>query len=109
MDEQDFEDRILANFDEAENLIGYSFTGVRELILDYGAVETAKMLLTIDGVLKQHGGFQVLAAHDLEHLSVEQAVIDFADTTLFTAAEIGTAKARLALHKRKKDRDQGAA
>lgn len=102
MDEQDFEDRILANFDEAENLIGYSFTGLRELILDHGAVETAKMLLTIDGVLKQHGGFQVLAAHDLEHFSVEQAVIEFADTGLFTMMEIGTAKSRLAISLRKK-------
>jgi hypothetical protein len=104
---QQFEDHVLANLDEAEGQIGYHFKGLREMIDKFGAVGAAKMLVDLNSVLKPHDGFQVLSANDRESLSIEQAVIDFADSGLFTAAEVQSAKSRLLIFKRKKQRNRG--
>ncbi|MBW7964155.1 hypothetical protein [Bradyrhizobium sp. BR 10261] len=104
--EERFKEHVLANIETAESQIDYSFFGLRELIDLHGAVSVAKMLVDMNNVLKPYDGFQVLAEHDLEHLSVEQAIIDFADSDMFTAAEVQTAKTRLAIHKRRKLRER---
>jgi len=104
--EEKFKEHVLANIEKAESEIDHSFMGLRELIEQHGAVPVAKMLVDINNVLKSFGGFQVLAQHNLEHLSVEQAIIDFADSGLFTEAEIDTARARLSIHKRKMLRER---
>jgi hypothetical protein len=106
-DEERFEGHVLASLDKAEAQIGYTFKGLREMIEQFGAVGAAKILVDLNSVLKPHDGFQVLSVHDLEQLSVEQAVIDFADTSLFTAADVQSAKSRLLIFKRKKLRDRG--
>ena len=104
--EERFQDHVLTNIEAAESQIDYSFFGLRELIDQHGAVSVAKMLVDMNNVLKPYDGFQVLAEHDLEHLSVEQAIIDFADSDRFTAAEVQIAKTRLAIHKRRKQRER---
>jgi hypothetical protein len=106
--EEKFQDYVLTHIEKAEAEIGYIFRGLRELIDQHGAVPVAKMLVDINNVLKPYDGFQVLAEHDLEHLSVEQAIIDFADSGLFTTAEVQTARARLGILKRKKQRERSA-
>jgi hypothetical protein len=95
MTEQDFEDHVLANLDKAEQLIGYVFRGLRGLIEQYGAVVVAKTMVTIDNTFVMHDGLQVLSRHDMEHFSLEQAIIDFADAPFFEAADISAAKAKL--------------
>lgn len=100
--EQEFEEYVLANLDEAESRIGYYFAGLRGLIDRYGAVIVAKGLVSIDNTFRMHDGFQVLSAHDQEHLSVEQAMIDFADAPFFEEVDISAAKAKLYLASIKK-------
>lgn len=107
MTEQDFEDRVIANLDEAERLLGYRFTGLRGLIERYGAVNVAKGLVSIDNAFHMHDGFQSLSNNDLEHLSVEQAIIDFADAPFFEDVDIAAAKAKLYLASMKKKMDGG--
>jgi hypothetical protein len=107
MTEQKFEGCVLANLDKAEGQIGYHFKGLREMIKDFGAVKAAKMLVDLNNVLKPYDGFQVLSVNDLEELSVEQAVIDFTESGLFTPAEVQTAKSRLLVFKGKKLRARG--
>lgn len=104
--EEKFQEHVLANIETAENQIDYSFFGLRQLINLHGAVSVAKMLVDMNNVLKPYDGFQVLAECGLDHLSVEQAIIDFADSNLFTAAEVQIAKTRLAIHKRRKQRER---
>lgn len=106
MTEEDFEMHVLANLDKAEKSIGYHFKGIRELIAEHGAVATAKMLVDVNMVLNIHSGFRVLDASDLEHLSIEQAVVDYAESGLFTPAEIATAKARLVVTANRKKRER---
>jgi hypothetical protein len=90
----EFEEVILSRLDEAERRTSYQFTGARSLIADVGAVRAAKRLLD-PTVGKLHDGLKVLIQHELVRLSIEQAVIDFADRDCFTHDEISTAKARL--------------
>lgn len=106
MTEQDFEDRIIANLDEAERLLGYGFTGLRGLIERYGAVNVAKGLVSIDNAFRMHDGFQSLSNNDLEFLSVEQAMIDFADAPFFEEVDIAAAKAKLYLASMKKKKSE---
>lgn len=102
MTEQDFEDRIIANLDEAERPLSYYFAGLRGLIDRFGAVNVAKGLVSIDNTFHMHDGFQILSDNDLEHLSVEQAIIDFADAPFFDEVDISAAKAKLYLASMKK-------
>jgi hypothetical protein len=95
--ERDFERHLLEKLEWAENLIGYSLAGIREFIVEFGAVQTAKMLVDPNHVLEPDNGFTILVKHGLANLSVEQAMIDFAQRGLFTAAEIKAAKARIAI------------
>jgi len=60
MTEEDFEMHVLANLDKAEKSIGYHFKGIRDLIKEHGAVETAKLLVDVNMVLNIHSGFKVL-------------------------------------------------
>lgn len=107
MTEQDFEDHIIANLDEAERLLGYCFTGLRGLIDRYGAVNVAKGLVSIDNAFRMHDGLQNLSKNDLEHLSVEQAMIDFANAPFFESVDIAAAKAKLYLVSMNKKTGEG--
>jgi hypothetical protein len=105
MNELDFEDLVLANLDEAERQTGHNFKGVRDLIDKHGAVDAARMLIDINMVLKEYSGFKILDAHDLERLSIEQAIVHFAESGLFTAAEVSTARSRLWIVANRKKRE----
>jgi hypothetical protein len=105
MNELDFEDLVLANLDEAERLTGHNFKGVRDLIDKHGAVDAARMLIDINMVLKEYSGFKILDAHDLERLSIEQAIVDFAESGLFTPAEVSAARSRLWIVANRKKRE----
>jgi hypothetical protein len=100
--EQEFEEYVLANLDDAESRIGYYFAGLRGLIERYGAVNMAKGLVSIDNTFHMHDGFQILSDNDLQHLSVEQAMIDFQQASFFDDAHISAAKAKLYLASIKK-------
>jgi hypothetical protein len=89
-----FEKLVLDRLDQAQQLIGYPFTTARVLIQNVGAVQAARILLNPNEG-KIHDGLQALCHHELGHFSVEQAVIDFEDRTVFTDDERSTAKARL--------------
>jgi hypothetical protein len=90
----EFEKLVLTRLDEAERRTSYQFIGARRLISEMGAVKAAKTLLD-PKFGKLHDGLRVLMQNDLVHLSIEQAVIDFADRECFTGDEVSTAKARL--------------
>jgi hypothetical protein len=107
--EEQFAQRVLANIEEAETKTGYVFRGLRDMIDQHTAVKAAKMLVDISHMGRPYDGFQVLVAHDLEHLSVEQAIADFAESGLFTVREVRTAKARLIVTKEKKLRNAAKA
>lgn len=104
---EEFEEYVLANLDEAESRIGYYFAGLRGLIGRHGAVSVAKGLISINNTFHMHGGFQILSNNDLEHLSVEQAMIDFADAPFFEDVDIAAAKAKLYLASMKKKMGEG--
>jgi hypothetical protein len=90
----EFEKLVLSRLDEAERRIPYPFTGARRLIAEMGAVKAAKILLDPTAG-KIHDGLKALIHYELIHLSIEQAVIDFADRDCFTEDDISTAKVRL--------------
>src|ERR1700756_1060951 len=90
----EFEKLVLNRLDEAERRTSHPFFGARRLIAEMGAVKAAKKLLDPTAG-KIHEGLQALIDYKLVHLSIEQAVIDFADRDCFTDDEISTAKVRL--------------
>lgn len=99
--EEEFQRHVLAQLDRAEEIIGkYRFRGMRSLIEDYGAVETAKRLLDPGSLGQPYDGFSVLADHDLLDCSLEQSVVTFAKSGLFHNSLVSSAKARLAIRAR---------
>lgn len=105
--EEEFEQYVLSNLDEAEHLLGYCFTGLRGLIDRYGAVNVAKGLVSIDNAFRMHDGLQNLSKNHLERLSVEQAMIDFANAPFFESVDIAAAKAKLYLVSMNKKMGEG--
>ena len=97
-----FQEQVLKMLGEAIELTGDEYGYVRNLIVDLGAVEVAKMLVDPNEVRDPPTGFLRLMEHDLARLTIEQAIVDFADSGLFTDAEIEAAKARLAIFRKRK-------
>lgn len=96
--EAEFERFVLQNIELAENLLaGYRFIGLRTLISEHGAVETAKRLLDPGRVGNPYDGFNMLAKWELLHLSLEQAVVAWKTRGLFHASLIAAAEVRLSI------------
>lgn len=99
-----FQEHLLEKLREAEELTGDPLGSIRNLIVDLGAVPVARMLVDPQYVRDPSTGFLRLLGHDLARLTIEQAIVDFAHTGLFTTAEVETAKARLRIYGRQKHR-----
>jgi hypothetical protein len=99
-----FQDYVLKKLNEAKRRTGDPLGSIRNFIIDLGAVPVARMLVDPQDVRDPPTGFLRLLRYDLARLTIEQAVVDFALTGLFTAAEVGAAKARLAIFNRSKHR-----
>lgn len=91
-----FQAHVLVRLREAEMLASDRFGGVCNLIVDLGAVEIAKMLVDPQETMFPPSGFIRLLKYKLACLTVEQAIVDFAESGLFTDDEVETAKVRLA-------------
>jgi len=103
--EEEFDAHVLDYLDKAEaEMGGYEFRGLRELIEEYGAYTVAKDMVDMNRAMKINSGLERLAEHDLLQYSLEQAVIDFADSGKFTRSEVDTARSRLIIAKNKAGR-----
>src|SRR4051812_13137088 len=92
-----FQAHLLVRLREAETVTGDRFGGICNLIVDLGAVEVAKMLVDPQETMFPPSGFLRLLKHRLACLTIEQAIVDFADSGLFTDDEVETARVRLAI------------
>lgn len=99
-----FQEYVLKKLIEANRRTGDPLGSIRNLMVDLGAVSVARMLVDPDEVRDPPAGFLRLLRYDLARLTIEQAVVDFAQTGLFTAAEVETAKARLTMFNRPSNR-----
>lgn len=97
--EDKFAALVARRLSEAELLTGHRFSELHALIAEKGYVNAARLLLNpaSTGVLTY--GFKILASVDLLHLSIEQSVLDFAGSGLFTTEQISKAKAQLIIAK----------
>src|SRR5689334_18619125 len=96
-----FEEHLPKVLGEAIELTGDQYGYVRNLIADLDAVEVAKLLVDPNEVRDPPTGFRRLMEHDLARLTIEQAIVEFADSGLFTEAEVETARARLAIFRKR--------
>ena len=94
-----FEQEVRNLLDRATKETGYSFSKILEIIDKGDAVQTAKNLVKPNNSGKIHEGLKFLVMHNKSDLSIEQAVINFKDSGLFTAGEISSAQARIAMAK----------
>lgn len=99
-----FQRHLLAKLREAESLTGDAFGSICNLIEDLGAVEVARMLVDPIDLATPPTGFLRLLEHELGRLTIEQAIVDFADTGLFADEEINAAKARLSIFQSRRRR-----
>jgi hypothetical protein len=98
-DEEEFQAMVLQRIDEAGQLTGYSFAGLRKIVAA-DAVGAARRLIapTSRNLGSFPQGMRVLFNAGLLHLSIEQAVIEFGEQgRLFTPEEVAYAKDRIAL------------
>jgi hypothetical protein len=98
---QQFEQTVKERLTRATNESGHSFAGIYKIVEDKGAVGAAKMLIRPANTGKINDGLKALVDRNLSHLSIEQAVIDFANQGLFSEKEISSARDRLALARMK--------
>ena len=90
-----FELSVIERLDQAKRLKGYKFLGIRSIIKNRGAVEIAKSFIGPNNTANFNGGMRMLVKVGLSDLTIEQAVIDFKDTKLFSKKEVASAKKRL--------------
>ncbi len=103
--EEEFDAHVLSYLDKAEaEMDGYEFRGLRDLIEQHGAYAIAKDMVDLSRGMKINSGLEKLAECDLLQYSLEQAIIDFADSGKFTKSEVDTARSRLILAKNKAGR-----
>jgi hypothetical protein len=100
----EFQRHVLEKLQEAERLSRDKLGAVCNLIEDLGAVGVAKMLVDPQDIRSPPDGFLRLMKSDLARFTIEQAIVDFCDSGLFTASEVETARARLAIYSRKSSR-----
>ena len=74
--EDDFAALVEKRLTDAEGRTGHTFSDLRELIKDKGAMQAAQMLLSPSSTGTFPYGFKVLAANNLLSHSIEQAVLD---------------------------------
>jgi hypothetical protein len=98
--EEQFERHVLKLLREAARCTGDKLGDICNLIADLGAVEVAKMLVDPTEVRNPPDGFRRLMKNNLAQLTIEQAIVDFADRGIFTSEEIRAAKARLAIFRK---------
>ena len=96
---QKFEQTVIERLAQATDKTNYSFAGAYNIIEGRGAVEAAKILVNPTNSGKIHDGLQFLIDNHLDHLSIEQTVIDFRSEGLFSEDEVSSAQARLAMAK----------
>ena len=90
----DFEERVKQAIRHAERVTAVPFSRLKTLVDAQGAVYAAKQLL---GNRERFSiGFRKLADSGLLQCTVEQIVVDFSHTNLFTPEEVETARWRLA-------------
>jgi hypothetical protein len=93
----EFQADLIGRLNHAQAVTGYSFDGIRKLIEKRGAVGAALQLLDLSNMNSQPEGFRVLSQSALLLDSLEQTVIDWAESGLFPAVIMKNAKARLLL------------
>jgi len=92
-----FENLVLENLARATCETGHYFSDLHELFRKMGVIETARLLMSPGMGAGFTYGFRILATAGLLHLSIEQAVIDFTHSGLFTDEQISKARATLAM------------
>lgn len=97
--EEQFQAVVLARLDEASQLLGHSFAKLRDLIAERGGVDAARYLMSPSTVGTFTYGFKLLVSSGLLSHTIEQAVIDFEHTKLFTSDQISKARATIATAK----------
>jgi hypothetical protein len=95
--EEKFCQNVVRRIDEATRLTGHWFPDLRELFKKLGELEAVRLLVSPGTGAGFTYGFRILASAGLLHLSIEQAVIDFAHSGLFTDEQISKARATLAM------------
>jgi hypothetical protein len=94
----EFARAVNLRLDEAESVTGHQFHTLRKLIKQKGsAVDAVRFLLSPERPGGFTEGFEILARHNLLSHSIEQAAIDFAESGLFTEAQLSKARAQLAI------------
>jgi hypothetical protein len=86
--------RVLAKFEEAEKRSGKSLNDARLLIEMLGIMEVVDMLVGEQPTVPP-AGFRQLMKDDLARFTLEQAMLDFADSGLLTRLQIENARSRL--------------
>ena len=92
-----FQKHVLRKLRRAEKLTDDSLGSIRNLIVDLGAVEVARLLVDPTEVMNPSTGSVRLMNHRLARLTIEQAIEDIAATGMTSDSEIETARARLAM------------
>ena len=88
-----FHAELEATHRKACEITGEDFPVLKELMRKYGAVKAAKILLSDDYNL--NAGFVYLRERKMLDYSVEQVVLNYESSGLFTPEEIDVAKKRL--------------
>jgi hypothetical protein len=92
-----FESIVIENLTLAKSRTGHNFTDLHELFGKLGVIETARLLMSPGIGAGFTCGFRILASAGLLHLSIEQTVIDFTDSRLFTEEQVSKARATLTM------------
>lgn len=91
---------LLKLLKEAQRRSGESLGDVIDLIKYLGADEVIQLLVPAEGIHNPPAGFVRLMRSDLARYTIEQAIVDFAESGLFTRLQLETARARLAIYSR---------
>jgi hypothetical protein len=95
--DEKFCQEVVRRIDEATSLTGHQFPDLRELFKKLGVLEAVRLLMSPGTGAGFTYGFRILISADFLHLSIEQAVIDFANLGLFTDEQVSKARATLAM------------
>lgn len=101
-----FQEHVLRNLWEAEKSTGDPLGSIRNLINDLGAVGVARILVDPQEVRNPPAGFIRLLNHGLARLTIEQAIVEFASSGIFTEAEVEAARTRLAIFRDSRGRQR---
>lgn len=88
-----FETELKKSLKLAERKLGFGFDRLKQMIDTHGGVQAARKLLSSEEHFKS--GFRYLKENNMLDHSIEAFVVKFADSGLFDADEIQTAKWRI--------------